>query len=208
MKSKFSSHIDISPQIIIMHETVHELLGELGLQAEYTNSILLQLALGDSKYLRDLKMNVKSVLASEHLNVKECYLLATAISANNNNELLVNSFSAKAKDNGATDAEIADAQACASLLAANNVLYRFRHFVEKEAYNNAPARLRMNIMMSPVSGKEFFELISLAVSAVNGCEMCVKSHEASVLQAGSSTGRIWDAIRIASVITSLGKVIY
>jgi alkyl hydroperoxide reductase subunit D len=191
-----------------MNETVQELLAELGLLAEYTNSVLLQLSLGDSKYVRDLKMNVKSVLSSEHLNPKECFLLATAIAANNNNEILLNSFASKAKENAATDAEIADAQACASLLSANNVLYRFRHFVEKEAYNNAPARLRMNIMMSPVSGKEFFELISLAVSAVNGCEMCVKSHEASVLQAGSSTGRIWDAIRVASIITSLGKVIY
>jgi alkyl hydroperoxide reductase subunit D len=87
-------------------------------------------------------------------------------------------------------------------------LYRFRHFVEKEVYNNAPARLRMNIMMNPVLGKEFFELVSLAVSAVNGCEMCVKSHEQSVLAAGSNESKIWDAIRIASIITSLGKVIY
>ena len=60
-------------------------------------------------------------------------------------------------------------------------------------------------MMSPVLGKEFFELISLAVSAVNGCEMCVKSHEISVIEAGSTEARVWDAIRLASVITSLGK---
>jgi alkyl hydroperoxide reductase subunit D len=66
----------------------------------------------------------------------------------------------------------------------------------------------MNIMMNPVLGKEFFELVSLAVSAVNGCEMCVKSHEQSVLQAGSSEQRIWDAIRLASIITSLSKIVY
>jgi alkyl hydroperoxide reductase subunit D len=192
----------------IMNETVQELLVELGLQPEYTNDVLQQLAAGESKYLRDLKMNVKAVLTSEHLTSKETHLLALAIAVNNNQAILVNSFAGKAKESGATDAEIADAEACASLLSANNVFYRFRHFVEKEFYNNAPARLRMNIMMSPVSGKEFFELISLAVSAVNGCEMCVKSHEASVLQAGSSPARIWDAIRLASVITSLGKVVY
>lgn len=193
---------------MIMNETVQEILAEMGIQPEYTNSTLQQLASGESKYLRDLKMNVKAVLSSEHLNLKEAYLMALAIVTNNNNELLVNSFSAKAKENGATEAEVAEAMACASLLSANNVFYRFRHFVEKEAYNNAPARLRMNIMMSPVLGKEFFELVSLAVSAVNGCEMCVKSHEASVLAAGSNESRVWDAIRIASVITSLGKVVY
>jgi alkyl hydroperoxide reductase subunit D len=63
-------------------------------------------------------------------------------------------------------------------------------------------------MMNPTLGKEFFELVSLAVSAVNGCEMCVKSHEQSVLQQGGTESRIWDAIRISSIVTSLGKVVY
>ena len=191
-----------------MHETIQELLADLGIQPEYTNATLQNLGNADSKYLRDLKLNVKAVLTSEHLSAKETNLLALAVSTNNNKEILSNAFAAKAKENGATDAEIADAQACASLLAANNVFYRFRHYVEKDVYNNAPARLRMNIMMNPVLGKEFFELVSLAVSAVNGCEMCVKSHEQSVLHAGSTELRVWDAIRIASIITSLGKIVY
>lgn len=191
-----------------MHETIQELLADLGLPTDYTNVTLENLGNADSKYLRDLKLNVKAVLTSEHLSAKETNLLALAIATNNNNTILQNAFAAKAKQNEATDAEVADAQACASLLAANNVLYRFRHFVEKDAYNNAPARLRMNIMMNPVLGKEFFELISLAVSAVNGCEMCVKSHEQSVLAAGSSESKVWDAIRIASIITSLSKMVY
>ena len=191
-----------------MHETIKEILVDLGIPTEYTNATLQNLGVADSKYLRDLKLNVKAVLTSEHLSLKETHVLALAISTNNNKEILSNVFTAKAKEHGATDAEIADAQACSSLLAANNVLYRFRHFVEKEKYNNAPARLRMNIMMNPVLGKEFFELVSLAVSAVNGCEMCVKSHEQSVLHNGGTENRIWDAIRIASIITSLSKVIY
>lgn len=40
-------------------------------------------------------------------------------------------------------------------------------------------------MMSPVPGKEFFELMSLVVSAVNSCESCVNSHEESVRKLGS-----------------------
>ena len=191
-----------------MHETIQELLADLGIEPNYTNATLQYLAAADSKYLRDLKLNTKAVLTSEHLSAKETHLMALAIASNNNKEILVNAFALKAKTLEATDAEIADAQACASLLAANNVFYRFRHFVDKEVYNNAPAKLRMNIMMNPVLGKEFFELVSLAVSAVNGCEMCVKSHEQSVLHAGGTENRIWDSIRIASIITSLGKVIY
>lgn len=192
-----------------MNETAIELLQDIGADTNQVSTVVLeQLSVADSKYLRDLKLNVKSVLTTESISPKESYLLALAIATNNNNTVLINAFAAKAKALEASDAEIAEAQACASLLAANNVFYRFRHFVDKETYNNIPARLRMNIMMNPVLGKELFELVSLAVSAVNGCEMCVRSHEQSVLANGGSEQRIWDAIRIASIITSLGKVVY
>lgn len=191
-----------------MNDTAKEILQELGIDAAYQNQSIEQLSIADSKYLRDLKMNVKSVLTSEVLSAKEAYLTALACTTNNNNAILTQAFTQKAKENGANDAEIAEAQACASLLAANNVFYRYRHFVHKESYNNMPARLRMNIMMNPVLGKELFEMISLAISAINGCEMCVKSHEQSVLQHGGTEQRIWDAIRIASIITSLCKIVY
>jgi lipoyl-dependent peroxiredoxin subunit D len=45
-----------------MHETIQEILAELGIQTEHTNPTLQHLGAADSKYLRDLKMNVKSVL--------------------------------------------------------------------------------------------------------------------------------------------------
>ena len=49
--------------------------------------------------------------------------------------------------------------------------------------------------------------LSLAISAVNGCEMCVTSHEASLKQLGSSYERIFDTIRLASVLVGLDKII-
>jgi alkyl hydroperoxide reductase subunit D len=45
-----------------MHETIQELLADLGIQPEYTNATLQNLGNADSKYLRDLKLNVKAVL--------------------------------------------------------------------------------------------------------------------------------------------------
>ena len=50
--------------------------------------------------------------------------------------------------------------------------------------------------------------MSLAVSAVNGCEMCVKSHEHSLIELGSREERIFESIRLAGVITSLSKVVF
>lgn len=191
-----------------MEETYNDLLTDLSLNSDYTNPALAQLLSGNSKYLRDLRMNIKTIAKADKLSLKEAWLMAYAIAVNNKNQALMNAFKNNALQAEATEEEVADAGACASLLSANNVLYRFRHFVDKESYNTMRAGLRMNIMMAPVLGKEFFELVSLAVSAVNGCEQCVKSHEVSVLEAGGSEERIWDAIKIASIVNSADRIVY
>jgi len=192
---------------MVLRDTTSELLELLQLGQDYRNSGLELLEKGESRYISDLKVNLKNALNAEHLSEKEAALLALSIAANNKNQALVRYFAGLAAEQGAEDAEVAEAVACASLLASNNVLYRFRHFAQKEKYNQLPARIKMNIMMRPVTGKEFFELMSLAVSAVNGCEMCVKAHEDSVLKLESTEERIFEAIRIASVVSSLDRVI-
>lgn len=189
-------------------ETIQELLAIVGQEADYRNASLTLLENGNSRYVRDLKLNFTSTLTSAHLSEKECALLALSIAVNNNNTVLTNFFEKQALAKEATAEEVAEAVGCASLLALNNVFYRFRHFTGKEKYTQIPARVRMQLMSSPVTGKEFFELMSIAVSAVNGCEMCVNAHENSILGLGATEERIFDAVRIASIVTSAGKVIY
>lgn len=169
--------------------------------------ILQLLDSADSRYIRDLKVNLSNALQSTTLTEKETALLALSIASNQKNNVLVVGFQKLASDKGASIEEQNEAISCASLLAGNNVFYRFRHFQQKESYNSMQAKIKMNIMMKPVLGKEFFELISLAVSAVNGCEMCVNAHEHSVRELGASEERVWDAIRLSSVIVSLDKVV-
>lgn len=189
-------------------EVIHEFLGALGADTDYRTSGLSLLEEGNSRYLRDLKLNFNSSLTSEHLSQKEIALLGVSVSVNERNKVLTTFFKTFAHENEATAEEIAEAAGCASLLASNNVFYRFRHFTQKEKYTQIPARIRMQIMMKPATGKEFFELMSLAISAVNGCEMCVNSHEDSLIKLGATEERIFDAVRMASIITSTGKIIY
>lgn len=184
------------------------LLEEVGAPTGHANAALQLLGGVASRYSRDLKLNLKAVLKSEHLNEKEAALLALSIAANQKNGPLTAHFQAMASSTGASAEETAEAVACASLLAANNVLYRFRHFAAKEKYQELRPGLRMNIMMNPANGKHLFELMSLAVSAVNGCEQCVKSHEASLIGLGATEEQIWDAVRIASVVASYDRVVY
>jgi len=189
-------------------EVIGEILTGIGSETHYRTNSLSLLEEGNSRYLRDLKLNFSSTLTSEHLSAKEIALLGLSVALNEKNNLLIGFFKNLAADNEAGTEEIAEAAACASLLASNNVFYRFRHFTGKEKYSQIPARIRMQIMMKPVTGKEFFELMSLAISAVNGCEMCVNSHEDSLIKLGTSEERIFDAVRMASIITATGKILF
>jgi alkyl hydroperoxide reductase subunit D len=197
--------------LIIMNESteiINEILQSLGIDIAYRNNSLTLLEKGESRYLRDMKLNLSSTLTSDYLSLKECGLIGLSTAINNNNTLLTAYFTRYAEEQGATPAETGEAAGCASLLASNNVFYRFRHFTNKEKYGQIPARIRMQLMMKPVTGKEFFELMSLAISAVNGCEMCVNAHEDSLIKMGTTEERIFDAVRIASLVTSAGKIIF
>jgi len=58
----------------------------------------------------------------------------------------------------------------------------------------------MNWIGKPMSDKTDFELFCLAVSAINGCEACVRSHEQVVVAGDVSEDQVHDAVRIAATI--------
>ena len=183
------------------------LVKDLGLSEEQVSEQLRLLAQTDARYLRDLKINVTNALGAETLTKKEAFLLAYSVAVNEKNEALQKAFAQSATKEGATDQELAEVVSCTSLLNANNVYYRFRHFMHEEFYNNAQAGIRMSIMANPVLGKEFFELVSLVVSALNGCELCVTSHEKTLVGHGTAKQRIHDAVRLGAVIKSLAVLL-
>jgi alkyl hydroperoxide reductase subunit D len=71
----------------------------------------------------------------------------------------------------------------------------------------AKARLRMNIIANPGVEKTDFELWSLAVSAINGCDMCMDAHEGELKKRGLSNVAIQAALRIAAVVNAVSRVV-
>lgn len=183
-------------------ETKKNLLAELNLPTDLASVFLDRLNSADHRYIKDLKINVSNSLKASTLSEKDAVLLALGVAINEKATLLVSSLEELAKAKGVEEKELLEVASSVSLMNANNVFYRFRHFMDKESYNNIPAGIRMSIMMNPVLGKEFFELLSLVISAINGCEMCVTSHEASVKSHGASEQRIFEAVRLGAVLKS------
>jgi alkyl hydroperoxide reductase subunit D len=198
----------MSQVTVIQNETFTNLLNDLQIPDYSPSAAAQQLLQVESKYIKDLKINVSNVLSNiQYLNKKEALLLAYSVAVNEKFDLLKDTFRTQAQDAGATDAELAEIVSCTSLMNANNIFYRFRHYVKKDFYTNTPAGIKMSIMVNPVLGKEFFELVSLVISSINGCEMCITSHEQSILQHGGSESRIFEAVKLGAIIKSLITVL-
>ncbi|MEU8350390.1 carboxymuconolactone decarboxylase family protein, partial [Streptomyces sp. NPDC048845] len=99
------------------------------------------------------------------------------------------------------------AKSAAAIMAMNNVYYRTRHLLSDPEYGNLRAGLRMNVIGNPGVDKTDFELWSLAVSAINGCGMCLDSHEQVLRKAGVDRETIQEAFKIAAVIQAVAATL-
>jgi alkyl hydroperoxide reductase subunit D len=104
-------------------------------------------------------------------------------------------------------ASINGARAAAAIMGMNNIYYRFLHLVEDPEYAQMPARLRMNVIGNPGIDKQDFELLSLAVSAINGCGTCVASHERTLRKHELGREAVQSAVRIAATVHAVARVL-
>ena len=156
-------------------------------------------------YAKDLKLNLGSLAAEPALNQQQRAgtFIASALAARNPEvtRALVAEFGPQLGPEALTAAK-----AAAAIMGMNNIYYRFTHLVGGE-YASLPAKLRMNIMAKPGVEKADFELWSLAVSAINGCGMCMETHERVVVQAGLTREQVQAAVRIAAVVHAVAATI-
>ena len=157
-------------------------------------------------YAKDLKLNLSS-LASETVLTEQQRagtFIACALAARNaaTTEAVMASFAPQLSPEALTAAK-----AAAAIMAMNNIYYRFTHLASSPDYRSLPAKLRMNVIGKPGVDKADFELWSLAVSAINGCGMCIDSHEKVLRNAGVTAEQIQSAVRIASVVHAVAATL-
>ena len=160
-------------------------------------------------YARDLALNLGSVLTSSGapgLTERQIWSVALAAAAASGHAAFTRDVQALAAQH-LDAAHVSAAHAAAAIMAMNNVYYRFLHLVGDEEYAKLPARLRMNVIGNPGIAKADFELLSLAVSAINGCGSCVASHERQVRQHGLPREAVQSAVRIAATVHAVARVL-
>jgi len=158
-------------------------------------------------YAKDIKINAKSVILGESgpLTKNQTALIAISCAIVTKNEKLSNAV----KDyfaNVINNVELEAAKSVSAIMSMNNIYYRFLHLCDNKNYHKVPANLRMGVINSHGIEKNDFELASIAVSAINGCGLCIDSHEKVLKKHQVSEQQIQQAIKIAAVTNALSVV--
>ena len=153
--------------------------------------------LGDDT--KDLKLNLSTVLRGDKLSQNEAWGCALCVAYLLKDKQLIDALISDSQEI-LSDEERSDAKAAASIMAMNTIYYRSRHMIGKEFYEQQRPGLRMNRMMKPASDRIRFELYSTACAAIAGCEVCLQSHEASLLKEEVSQDKVHEVLRVAAVV--------
>jgi alkyl hydroperoxide reductase subunit D len=157
-------------------------------------------------FAKDLKLNLGSIRQDETLSTQRRWGTMLACALASRNATLIRAVAQEA-DTALSPEAAQAARAAAAIMGMNNIYYRFVHLASEQAYATMPARLRMQVIGNPGVDKADFEFWSLAVSAINGCGMCIDSHEKVLRQAGVSQEEVQAAVRIASVLHAIAAVL-
>ena len=156
-------------------------------------------------YAKDIRLNVGSLLGDQTLGDQRKYGLLLACAHGSGYKPIVEATEAEVAGKLSPEAANA-ARAAAAIMAMNNVYYRFVHLASNKDYGQMPAKLRMNVIGSPGIEKVDFELFSLAVSAMNGCGLCIDSHEKVLRQHEIGADIIQTAARVGAVIKAAATI--
>ncbi len=157
------------------------------------------------EFAKDLKLNLGSISRTTVLTEEQLWGTLLATAAATRNATVLKEISDEAADTLSAEAYNA-ALGAASIMGMNNVFYRGRGFLGGK-YDDLRPGLRMNIIGNPGVDKSTFELWSLAVSAINGCEHCVGAHENVVREAGVEREAVLEALKVASIVAGVGQAI-
>ena len=152
---------------------------------------------------KDLKINIKKIFISDNDNILSQTIhqaITLAVSLSLQDERIIKAaycYSENLEEVMHNAAKIA-----ASTMAMNNIFYRATHLINSSTLSQQPAGLRMQGISQHGIEAPVFELMSLAISAINGCGMCLQSHYKQ-LQPHFSDAQITEALRIASVLHAL-----
>jgi len=160
------------------------------------------------EYAKDNKINLQNLINQQNpiLTSSQIFgcLLATAFATKN--KKLIDCINNEVQ-NKFSELDIRAVKIACSLMAMNNVYYRFTHLSEDKEYSQMQAGLRMRMLLEHNIAKVDFEIFSLAVSVINGCGTCIDAHANQLLQHSLNKSQVQMVAKIASVINAIAQIL-
>ena len=159
--------------------------------------------LSEDTYNKDLKINLKKIFSTDEDKPIESAIhkaVTLSVSLALQNKTIIEHAYKYSKD--LDENLINAANIAANTMAMNNVYYRATHLINSSTLSQQPAGLRMQGITQHGIDTAVFELMSLAISAINGCGLCLQSHYKQ-LQSHFNDEQITEALRIASILHAL-----
>jgi alkyl hydroperoxide reductase subunit D len=151
------------------------------------------------EFAKDVRLNAAKILdltQTDGLTEQQIIGAALTVAYHLGDKLIIADLLEMNKEEKIAEA----AKLAASLMAMTNIYYRFVHLSHHAELAQIPAGLRMQGMMNPGVDRLTFEVLSLAVSILNGCGTCISSHTQQLQEQGLSAQALARIGRIAAVI--------
>jgi len=158
-------------------------------------------------FAKDTRLNFSSIIINSDHNNELVFGCAYACSLSLGNATIAKIFENECKSKFSDDF-VESIKSTVAIMTMNNTWYKYRDAMPSMEMKVGPQKLRVNIMGTHAGlDKLLFESISLCISAVNGCQFCVKAHSQLLIDEGKSKDYILQIGRIASVMVSAEKSI-
>ena len=162
------------------------------------------------EYAKDMKLNLDRVLNSEDgspgLTEIQKWGVALSSAYQTKNRELIDHIYNQAKDI-LPEQEIEATKTAATLMAMNNVYYRFRSIAENPEFKQMPVKLRMSGLSTHGIEKVNFEIYATAISMLNYCKTCINGHVKLINEHGVTNEGVQSTARIAAVIAGTAQAL-
>ena len=160
------------------------------------------------EYAKDIRINISNLLSEQNQTLTPKQIAGIVLSC----ALMIKEprliAAAKADAEKLLSAtEINAAKIATTLMAMNNIYYRFVHLLSDAEYGQMQTGLRMQGIATHGIEKVDFEVFALAVSIVNGCGWCVEAHARQLGNHNFSKTQIQMVGKITAVVNAFAQVL-
>lgn len=158
-------------------------------------------------FAKDIKLNLSTLIENSDYEDDLVFGCAYASALALDNDDLIDVFDYECKQRFPDD-YIESVKSTVVIMSLNNAWYKYRDAMPTNEMRLAAQKMRVNAMRNHAGlDKILFESLSLCISAVNGCNFCIKAHSSLLLDSGKTKEYVLTIGRIASVTMAAAKAL-